>query len=96
MIALSKTVTPARLAENAAILDFALSADEMTAIHALARTDGRIVSPAGLAPDWDCDPPGREATHSRPSLLHPGRRRALHHGADGEGRLDARHPRHAG
>ena len=53
VIALSKTVGEARAAENLAIFDFALSADEMTAIHALARPDGRIVSPPGLAPDWD-------------------------------------------
>ena len=28
-------------------------ADEMAAIHKLARPNGRIVSPGGLAPDWD-------------------------------------------
>ncbi|MBX5044645.1 aldo/keto reductase [Rhizobium lentis] len=53
VIALSKTVGEARAAENFAIFDFALSTDEMAAIHGLAKTDGRIVSPDGLAPVWD-------------------------------------------
>ncbi|MBA8903438.1 aldo/keto reductase [Phyllobacterium sp. P30BS-XVII] len=53
VIALSKTVGEARAAENLAIFDFVLSSDDMKAIHALARTDGRIVSPNGLAPVWD-------------------------------------------
>lgn len=53
MVALTKTVTEARLAENLAIFDFALTPDEMARIHALARPDGRIVSPDGLAPVWD-------------------------------------------
>lgn len=52
-VALSKTVSEARAAENAAIFDFALSDAEMAAISALARPDGRIVSPEGLAPAWD-------------------------------------------
>ncbi|NTF45003.1 aldo/keto reductase [Rhizobium rhizogenes] len=53
LVVLSKTVSESRAMENAAILDFALTQDEMTAIHALARPDGRIVSPDGLAPVWD-------------------------------------------
>ncbi|MDS7597903.1 aldo/keto reductase [Agrobacterium tumefaciens] len=53
VIALSKTVTEARVTENTAIFDFALPADDMAAIHSLARADGRIVSPDGLAPVWD-------------------------------------------
>lgn len=53
LIALSKTVSVARAAENAAIFDFSLTEAEMTAIHALARQDGRLVSPDGLAPEWD-------------------------------------------
>ncbi|MFG1330997.1 aldo/keto reductase [Xanthobacter autotrophicus] len=52
-VALSKTVSEARAAENAAIFDFALTEAEMAAISALARPDGRIVSPEGLAPAWD-------------------------------------------
>lgn len=53
VIVLSKTVSEERAKENAAIFDFVLTADEMAAIHALARADGRIVSPEGLAPVWD-------------------------------------------
>ncbi|RAX38159.1 aldo/keto reductase [Rhizobium tropici] len=53
LIVLSKTVSEDRAAENAAIFDFALSQDEMAAIHALAQPNGRIVSPDGLAPVWD-------------------------------------------
>jgi len=53
VVALSKTVSEARAAANLAIFDFALSAEEMAAIHALARPDGRLVSPEGLAPEWD-------------------------------------------
>lgn len=52
-VALSKTASPARLAENIAIFDFALDAGDRARIAALARPDGRIVSPEGLAPDWD-------------------------------------------
>ena len=53
VVALTKTATEKRLAENLAIFDFALTPDEMARIHALARPDGRIVSPDGLAPVWD-------------------------------------------
>jgi len=53
VITLSKTVSATRAAENFAIFDFALSASEMAAIHALAQPGGRIVSPPGLAPVWD-------------------------------------------
>lgn len=53
VVALSKTSTLKRLPENFAIFDFALSAEEMAAFHALSAPGGRIVSPAGLAPAWD-------------------------------------------
>ncbi|SEG52598.1 aldo/keto reductase [Bosea lathyri] len=53
VVALSKTVSEARAAENLAIFDFELSPGEMSAIHTLAQPDGRIVSPDGLAPAWD-------------------------------------------
>lgn len=53
LIALSKTVSERRAQENAAIFDFELTSEEMMAIHALAKPDGRIVSPEGLAPAWD-------------------------------------------
>ena len=52
-VALSKTVSEARAAENSAIFDFTLTEAEMAAICALAHPDGRIVSPEGLAPVWD-------------------------------------------
>lgn len=52
-VALSKTARPDRVKENIAIFDFSLAEADMAAIAALARPDGRIVSPAGLAPDWD-------------------------------------------
>lgn len=53
VVALSKTATESRLKENFDIFDFALSEEEMQAIHALAKPDGRIVNPGHLAPDWD-------------------------------------------
>ncbi len=53
VIALSKTATESRVAENFDIFDFELSGEEMQAIHGLADENGRIVSPDGLAPDWD-------------------------------------------
>lgn len=53
VIALSKTATTSRLTENFDVFDFALSLDEMEAIHALARANGRINDPSHLAPEWD-------------------------------------------
>lgn len=52
-IALSKTAKPERVAENIAIFDFELTDADMAAIGKLARPDGRLVSPPGLAPVWD-------------------------------------------
>ncbi|WP_429941215.1 aldo/keto reductase [Agrobacterium vitis] len=52
-VVLSKTAKPERVAENFAVFDFQLSADEMASISKLARPDGRLVSPPGLAPDWN-------------------------------------------
>jgi diketogulonate reductase-like aldo/keto reductase len=52
-VTLSKTVSENRAGENAAIFDFDLSDEEMAMIHKLAKADGRIVSPDGLAPEWD-------------------------------------------
>lgn len=53
VVALSKTATESRLGENFAVFDFLLTGDEMAAISALARPDGRIVNPGHLAPKWD-------------------------------------------
>ena len=53
VVVLSKTATQARLKENFSIFDFALTREEMAAIRQLARPDGRIVNPSGLAPEWD-------------------------------------------
>lgn len=53
VIALSKTVGEARVVENFDIFDFELTGEQMQAIHDLANENGRIVSPDGLAPDWD-------------------------------------------
>ena len=47
-----RTSKAARLAENLAIFDFALSDAEMAGIAALARPDGRVVNPPH-APKWD-------------------------------------------
>ncbi|WP_029057530.1 aldo/keto reductase [Stappia stellulata] len=52
--AIPKTGNPARLAENAAIFDFELSADEMDAIFALGSGNGRRVDP-DFAPEWDAE-----------------------------------------
>ncbi|RVH12288.1 aldo/keto reductase [Sinorhizobium meliloti] len=53
VIVLSKTATEARPKENFAIFDFALTREEMAAVRELARPNGRIVNPQGLAPEWD-------------------------------------------
>ncbi|MDT3718219.1 aldo/keto reductase [Pseudomonas oryzihabitans] len=53
LVALSKTANVERVAENAAIFDFQLDDQEMAAIASLARADGRLVNPPGLAPDWN-------------------------------------------
>ena len=53
IVALSKTVGEARASDNIAIFDFALTDEEMVAVRALAKPDGRIVNPDGLAPVWD-------------------------------------------
>lgn len=52
-VALSKTANPARVTENIAIFDFVLDEADMAAIAKLARSNGRLVSPPGLAPAWD-------------------------------------------
>ena len=41
-VAIPKTATPRRIAENIALFDFELGADEMARIAGLDRPDGRI------------------------------------------------------
>jgi 2,5-diketo-D-gluconate reductase B len=53
VVALSRTTNPDRIVENLTVFDFELREDEMAAIQMLARPNGRIVNPAGLAPIWD-------------------------------------------
>lgn len=55
-VALSRTTNPARIAGNISVFDFALTAEDMAAIHRLATSDSRIVSPPGLSPSWDPTP----------------------------------------
>lgn len=52
VVAIPKSETPSRIAENLDVFDFALSDGEMAALHAMARPDGRLVDPA-WAPRWD-------------------------------------------
>lgn len=52
VIAIPKSGHPSRIRENIDVFDFTLSDDEMARIHALARSDGRMVSPS-WAPAWD-------------------------------------------
>ncbi|RRN65789.1 aldo/keto reductase [Caulobacter sp. 602-1] len=55
IIAIPRTKNPARIEENFDILDFALSDDEMTRIHALARPDGRLGDWLDKAYAWDAE-----------------------------------------
>ncbi len=52
-IALPKTATRERLAPNLAAAEITLSDEEIARIDGLVRPDGRIISPDGMAPDWD-------------------------------------------
>jgi diketogulonate reductase-like aldo/keto reductase len=52
VIAVPKSATPSRIAENLAVFDFELSSADMHALSALARPDGRVVK-LDFAPQWD-------------------------------------------
>jgi 2,5-diketo-D-gluconate reductase B len=51
--AIPKSGSETHARANLEIFDFELSAEEMAAIYALARPNGRIIDPAGMAPEWD-------------------------------------------
>lgn len=51
--AIPRTSDPAHLRDNRDVFDFELTAEEMERVSSLARPDGRVISPAGLAPEWD-------------------------------------------
>ncbi len=51
--AIPRSSSPTRMRENFDIFDFTLSDAEMGQIRALARPDGRLVTPGHLAPAWD-------------------------------------------
>jgi diketogulonate reductase-like aldo/keto reductase len=53
--AIPRSSREANAKANLDVFDFALSAEEMAEIAALARPDGRVVKAAGMAPQWDPD-----------------------------------------
>lgn len=53
VIAIPRSASAEHVASNHQIHDFSLSDAEMQRISGLARPDGRIIDPEGLAPDWD-------------------------------------------
>ncbi|MFC4350448.1 aldo/keto reductase [Fodinicurvata halophila] len=53
VIAIPRTSKAERVRSNLDIFDFELSEAEMSEISGLARSDGRIINPANLAPAWD-------------------------------------------
>lgn len=52
VIAIPKSASPERLADNLTALNVSLSAEDMAAIGGLARPDGRLIDPE-WAPAWD-------------------------------------------
>lgn len=52
-VPLPRSSNPGRIAENLAIFDFELTADEMARIGALMRRGAKIADPKGRAPIWD-------------------------------------------
>lgn len=53
VLAIPKSSKEDHARSNFAIFDFELSGQELAAISGLARPDGRLINPAGVAPSWD-------------------------------------------
>lgn len=53
VVAIPRSRRAEHVRANFDILGFSLSDEEMRRISGLARADGRVVNPAGLAPEWD-------------------------------------------
>ncbi|WP_456427580.1 aldo/keto reductase [Rhodocaloribacter sp.] len=53
VVAIPKAAGREHAAANLDIFDFELTEEEMATIRSLARPDGRVVDPEGLAPAWD-------------------------------------------
>jgi diketogulonate reductase-like aldo/keto reductase len=52
VVAIPKSGTPERIAQNLAVFDFVLSEEEMRRLHGLTKPDGRMVR-ASWEPAWD-------------------------------------------
>ena len=52
-VVIPRTSDPEHCRLNMEIFDFELGTGEMERIHDMARPDGRVLSPRGLAPEWD-------------------------------------------
>ena len=52
IVAIPKSGSSQHIVENINVFDFELTSEDMAAISALARPDGRVVDPS-FAPDWD-------------------------------------------
>ena len=51
--AIPRSASPDHAEDNFHALDFALTDEHMARISALASSDGRVIDPSALAPDWD-------------------------------------------
>lgn len=53
VVAIPRSGKEAHASSNIEVFDFELSQGEMDEISALAKPDGRVINPEGLAPEWD-------------------------------------------